>query len=77
MVPVWSSAWLSAPAICISLSCIYMMLAMSSGVAYGIFMWIRKALVVVESVEYTPVRYMLSMSSGEWFGESGASASGL
>ena len=77
MVHVRLSAGLSMPSFCISLSCIDMILPMSFGVASGMYMWIRKALVVAESVEYTPVRYKLSMSSGEWFCESGASANGL
>ena len=77
MVSVKLSAGLSMPAFCISLSYIVRIRGMSSGVASGMYMWIKKTLVVAESVEYTPVRYMLSMSSCEGFCESGASASGI
>ena len=39
---------------------------MFADVAYGISMWTMKALVVGEFVEWTPVRYRLSIRSGEW-----------
>jgi hypothetical protein len=50
---------------------------MSFGVGYGMKRWIMKAPVVIESVEWTPVRYRLSMRSGEWLGEIGRSIRGL
>ncbi len=40
-------------------------------------MLIMKALLVAEFVEWTPVRYMVSMRSGEWSAEIGRSARGL
>ncbi len=40
-------------------------------------MWIIKALVVAESVEWTRVRYMLSVSFEEWVAEIDRNARGL
>jgi hypothetical protein len=39
--------------------------------------WIIKAMVVAESVEWTLVRYKLSMRSSEWSAEIGRCARGL
>ena len=77
MEPVESSGRLRGLSFCMWLSCMDMMLAMPSDVASGMYMSSRKALVVVESIEYTPVRYKLSMRSGECLGESGVCANGL
>ncbi len=53
------------------------MLVMSFGVASGVKRYTVKALVVAESAEWTPVRYALSIRSGEWEGEFGRRANGL
>ncbi len=42
---------LSAPLFCISSSCADRMLAMSSAVAFGMYMYTKKAFVVAESAE--------------------------
>jgi len=65
------------PCFCISSSWAAMKLVMSSGVDSGMHRCTVKALVVAESAEWTPVRYELSMSSGEWAVEIGRRASGL